>query len=92
MVFNLQWISNYLWIGEYLQRQIAIRGHNKARAKAPLFQISTTSTNACQKLGQYRRFRWVDVSIERAILNQWSGSRWTPPKTGSFKNAVFCVK
>jgi hypothetical protein len=54
--------------------------------------MSTTSTNACQKLGQYRRFRLVDVPTERAILNQWSGSRWTLPKTGSFKNVVFCEK
>jgi hypothetical protein len=62
----LQWISNYLRIGEYLQRQIAIRGHTKARAKVPLFQISTTSTNACQKMGQYRRFRWVDDSNRKS--------------------------
>jgi len=58
----LQRISNYLWIGDYLQRQTAISGYTKARAKVPLFQISTTSTNARQNLGQYRRFRWVDDS------------------------------
>jgi len=32
------------------------------------------------------------IPTEKAILNQWSGSRWTPPKTGSFKNGVFWVK
>jgi hypothetical protein len=32
------------------------------------------------------------IPTEKAILNQWSGSRWTPSKTGSFKNGVFWVK
>ena len=32
------------------------------------------------------------IPTKRTILSQWNGSRWTPPKTGSFKNTVFCVK
>ena len=49
--------------------------------------------NKCMsKVGPVQENQMGNVPIERAILNQWSGSRWTPPKTGSFKNVMFCVK